>query len=78
MNVGIMESKGLVMDCENKLNYNLSKINKVPNRLNKMTLSIVIGYNRITYKMLWCELSKKMSWVTKIEMRRNERQCVNR
>jgi len=37
MNVGIMESKGLVMDCENKLNYNLSKINKVPNRLNKMT-----------------------------------------
>jgi hypothetical protein len=43
-----------------------------------MTLSIVIGYNRITYKMLWCELSKKMSWVTKIEMRRNERQCVNR
>jgi hypothetical protein len=61
MNVGIMESKGLVMDCENPLNYNLSKINKVPNRLNKMILSIVIGYNRITCKMLWCELSKKMS-----------------
>jgi len=78
MNVGIMESKGLVMDCENQLNYNLSKINKVLNRLNKIILSIVMGYNRIKYKMLWCELSKKMSWVTKIEMRRNEGQCVNR
>ena len=38
---------------ENSLNYNLSKINKVPNRLNKRISSIVIGYNRIKYKMLW-------------------------
>jgi len=37
--------------CENPLNYNLSKINKVPNRLNKRIPSIVIGYNRIKYKM---------------------------
>ena len=48
-------------ECENPLNYNLSKINKVPNRLNKRISSIVIGYNRIKYKMLWCELSKKKS-----------------
>ena len=47
--------------CENPLNYNLSKINKIPNRLNKRILGIVIGYNRIKYKMLWCELSKKKS-----------------
>jgi len=33
--------------CEKPLNYNLSKINKVPNRLNKRISSIVIGYNRI-------------------------------
>jgi hypothetical protein len=39
--------------CENPLNYNLNKINKVPNRLNKRISSIVIGYNRIKYKMLW-------------------------
>jgi len=65
-------------ECENPLNYNLSKINKVPNRLNKRISSIVIGYNRIKYKMLWCELSKKKSRVTKIELRRNEGQCVNR
>jgi len=65
-------------ECENPLNYNLSKINKVPNRLNKKISSIVIGYNRIKYKMLWCELSKKKSRVTKIELRRNEGQCVNR
>jgi hypothetical protein len=38
--------------CENLLNYNLSKINKVSNRLNKKISSIVIGYNRIKYKML--------------------------
>jgi hypothetical protein len=38
--------------CENPLNYNLSKINKVPNKLNKRIPSIVIGYNRIKYKML--------------------------
>jgi hypothetical protein len=42
----------LVVKCENPLNYNLSKINKVLNRLNKMISSIVIGYNRIKYKML--------------------------
>jgi hypothetical protein len=39
-------------ECENPLNYNLSKINKVPNRLNKRIPSIVIGYNRIKFKML--------------------------
>jgi hypothetical protein len=55
----------------------LSKINKVPNKLNKRISSIVIGYNRIKYKMLCCELSKKKSWMTKIEMRRYEGQCVN-
>ena len=49
----------------------MSKINKVSSKLNKKILSIVIGYNRIKYKMLWCELSKKKSQVTKIEMRRN-------
>jgi hypothetical protein len=38
--------------CENLLNYNLSKINKISNRLNKKISSIVIGYNRIKYKML--------------------------
>ena len=64
--------------CENLLNYNLSKINKVSNRLNKKISSIVIGYNRIKYKMLRWELSKKKSWVAKIEMRRNEGQCVNK
>ena len=37
----------------------MSKINKVLNKLNKKILSIVIGYNRIKYKMLWCELSKR-------------------
>jgi len=62
--------------CENPLNYNLSKINKVPNRLNKRISRI--GYNRIKYKMLRWELSKKKSWVEKIEMRRNEGQCVNK
>ena len=56
----------------------MSKINKVSNKLNKKILSIVIGYNRIKYKMLWYELSKKKSWVIKIEIRRNEGQCVNR
>jgi hypothetical protein len=56
----------------------MSKINKVPNRLNKRISSIVIGYKRIKYKMLWCELSKKKSWVTKIKMRRNEGHSVNR
>jgi hypothetical protein len=56
----------------------MSKINKVPNRLNKRIPSIVIGYNRIKYKMLRWELSKKKSWVTKIKMRRNEGQCVNK
>jgi len=39
--------------CENPLNYNLNKINKVLNKLNKRISSIVIGYNRIKYKMLW-------------------------
>jgi hypothetical protein len=39
-------------NCENPLNYNMSKINKVPNRLNKRIPSIVIGYNSIKYKML--------------------------
>jgi hypothetical protein len=65
-------------NCENPLNYNLSKINKVSNRLNKRISSIVIEYNIIKYKMLWWELSKKKSWVTKIEMRRNKGHCVNR
>jgi len=64
--------------CENLLNYNLSKINKVSNRLNKKISSIVIGYNRIKYKMLRWEFSKQKSWVTKIKMRRNESQCVNK
>jgi hypothetical protein len=64
--------------CENPLNYNLSKINKVPNRLNKRIWSIVNGCNRIKYKMLRWELSKKKSWGAKIEMRRNEGQCVNK
>ena len=56
----------------------MSKINKVSNKLNKKILSIVIGYNRIKYKMLWWELSKKKSQVTKIEMKRNECQYLNR
>ena len=30
-----------------------------------MISSIVIGYNKIKYKMLWWELSKKKSWVIK-------------
>jgi hypothetical protein len=36
-----------------------------------MISSIVIGYNKIKYKMLWWELSKKKSWVIKKEMRAN-------
>ena len=48
-------------ECEKPLNYNLSKINKVPNRLNKRISSIVIGYNIIKNKMLWCKLSKNKS-----------------
>ena len=45
--------------CENPINYNLSKINTIPNRLNKRISSIVNGYNRVKDNMLWCKLSKK-------------------
>jgi hypothetical protein len=33
--------------CENPINYNLEKINKMPNKLNKRISSIVNGYNQI-------------------------------
>jgi hypothetical protein len=49
------------LKCENPINYNLSKINEIPNRLNKRILSIVNEYNRVKDNMLWCELSKKKS-----------------
>jgi len=65
------------LKCKNPINYNLSKINEIPNRLNKMISSIVNEYNRVKYNILWCELSKKKSWVTKIELSNNEGQCVN-
>jgi hypothetical protein len=34
-------------ECENPINYNLRKINKIPTRLNKGISSIVNGYNRV-------------------------------
>jgi hypothetical protein len=46
----------------------MCKINKIPNRLKKKGSSIVNGYNRV---------KDKKSWVTKIELRSNEGQCVN-
>jgi hypothetical protein len=45
--------------CGNPINYNLNKINKIPNKLNKRISGIVNGYNRIKDKVLWCKLSKK-------------------
>jgi hypothetical protein len=63
--------------CENLINYNLNKINKILNKLNKRISSIVNGYNRIKDKVLWCKLSKKKNWGTKIEIRVNEGQSVN-
>jgi len=45
--------------CGNPINYNLNKINKISNKLNKKISGIVNGYNRIKDKVLWCKLSKK-------------------
>jgi len=59
------------------INYNPNKINKIPNRLNKRILGIVKGYTKIKEKVLWCKLSQKKNWGTKIEIRGNEGQCVN-
>jgi len=47
------------LKCKNPINYNLSKINEIPNGLNKRISSIVNEYNRVKYNMLWYELSKK-------------------
>jgi len=57
---------------ENLINYNLNKINKISNRLNKRISSIVNVYNRIKDKVLWCKLSKKKSWVTQIKIKSDE------
>jgi L,D-peptidoglycan transpeptidase YkuD (ErfK/YbiS/YcfS/YnhG family) len=37
----------------------------------------VKGYTKIKEKVLWCKLSQKKNWGTKIEIRGNEGQCVN-
>jgi hypothetical protein len=41
------------VNYENPINYNLNKINKISNRLNKRISSIVNVYNRIKDKVLW-------------------------
>jgi len=62
--------------CENPINYNPNKINKILNRLNKKISGIVKGYDRIKKKVLWCKLSKK-NYGTKIKIKSNKGQFVN-
>jgi hypothetical protein len=52
--------------CENPINYNPNKINKILNILNKRISGIVKGYDRIKNEVLWCKLSKKKNYGTKV------------